>query len=289
MKICLACRSSFDSKDWICPQCGQEPLKKDNLLFFAPESAIENQHFPSDSFDRLVRYEDQNFWFRSRSKLILWMIKQYFPKAVNFLEVGCGNGYVLSCVSKFFPHLKLFGSEIYHQGLIHASKRLKEVMLFQMDARHIPFLSEFNVIGIFDVLEHIQEDQEVLSNLYQAVTPGGGIILTVPQHDFLWTYVDKFSGHVRRYSAQELKEKVKKAGFKVEDMFSFVSLLLPLMLLSRFTRGNDSQKYNPEDELRMNPVVNFLMGLILAFERLLIRWGIRFPWGGSLLLVARKV
>jgi SAM-dependent methyltransferase len=58
-------------------------------------------------------------------------------------------------------------------------------VLFQMDARKIPFESEFDVIGAFDVLEHIEEDEKALAQIFHAVLPGGGLILTVPQHRFL--------------------------------------------------------------------------------------------------------
>ena len=288
MNLCPSCHKSFSSTDWSCPHCRFEPKKADGFLSFAPELAYGNDGFPADGFDRLVRLEAGNFWFRSRSKLILWAIKKYFKNADAFFEIGCGNGYVLSCIQKTFPNLKLFGSEVYQQGLHHASQRIPTAEFFQMDARTIPFENHFDVIGAFDVLEHISEDEKVLSSIFRAVTPGGGILITVPQHRFLWTYADKFAGHVRRYSNQELRDKAEKVGFKVEGLISFVSFLLPPMLLSRLLQGNNPQKYDPEAEWRLNPVMNILLEKTLDLERLLIRLGLRMPWGGSLLLVARK-
>ena len=64
------------------------------------------------------------------------------------------------------------------------------------------------MIGAFDVLEHIADDELVLSQMHQAVRKGGGIILTVPQHSFLWSEIDEYSRHVRRYSVSELKLKL---------------------------------------------------------------------------------
>ncbi|HTA77726.1 MAG TPA: class I SAM-dependent methyltransferase [bacterium] len=288
MKLCSSCQKSFASIEWICPHCGFEPQKVDGFLSFAPELAYNNDGFPADGFDRLVRLESGNFWFRSRSKLILWALAKYFKTTSNFLEIGCGNGYVLSCIHEKFPDIKLFGSEVYQQGLHHASQRIPAAQFFQMDARAIPFENYFNSAGAFDVLEHIPEDEKVLASLFRSVSTGGGILITVPQHRFLWTYADQFAGHVRRYSSLELKEKAEKAGFKVENVISFVSLLLPLMLLSRWLQGNNPKKYNPEAELHINPIMNFILEKTLDFERLLIRLGLRFPWGGSLLLVARK-
>ena len=65
-----------------------------------------------------------------------------------------------------------------------------------MDARRIPFEDEFDVIGAFDVLEHIKEDEQVLVQMHRAVKSGGGIMLTVPQHMFLWSEQDVQAHHV---------------------------------------------------------------------------------------------
>jgi SAM-dependent methyltransferase len=289
MKLCVSCHRSFESPRWLCPHCGQSPRTLSSFAAFAPELANENENFPADGFHRLISLEEGNYWFRSRSKLILWALRKYFPSASTLFEIGCGNGYVLSCVAQAFPSLELSGSELYLQGLAYASKRMEKVQLMQMDARHLPFESEFDVIGAFDALEHIQEDEKVLAEIHRSLKPGGGLLLTVPQHAFLWSYADQFAGHARRYSSEELRRKVRNAGFEVVAAPSFVSLLFPLMLLSRKRQGNNPAGYDPTAELRLNPILNYLLEKILGFERWLIRLGLRLPFGGSLLLIARKV
>ena len=66
-------------------------------------------------------------------------------------------------------------------------------MLIQMDARSIPYTDEFDVVGAFDVLEHVEQDAEALSAMYRACRTGGGILITVPQHKFLWSAVDEYA------------------------------------------------------------------------------------------------
>ena len=104
---------------------------------------------------------------------------------------------------------------MFLEGIDFANARVPDADLFQMDARQIPFREEFDVIGAFDVFEHIDQDQTVLEQMHAAVKPGGGIIVTVPQHRWLWSMVDEYSFHRRRYRRMELLQKVKAAGFEV--------------------------------------------------------------------------
>jgi len=184
--------------------------------------------------------------------------------------------------------MSLSGSEISTNGLAHAAQRIPQANFFQMDARAIPFEAEFDTIGAFDVIEHINEDEAVLAQIFRALKPGGGMLLTVPQHEFLWSQVDEHACHVRRYHAPELRTRIERAGFKVLTMTSFVSLLLPLMFASRLTRRKAQQDFDVLAELRLSPAANFVLKSILDLERGLIRAGVRFPFGGSLLVVAQK-
>ena len=147
------------------------------FVCYAPELALEGSGgFKSGFFRDLAALEDKNFWFRSRNKLIVWALGKYGASFRSFLEIGCGTGYVLSGISKAFPDRELFGSEIFTTGLSFAMERLTSSLLMQMDAREIPFVEEFDVIGAFDVLEHIQEDDEVLVQVQQALKLGGADI-----------------------------------------------------------------------------------------------------------------
>jgi len=157
-----------------------------------------------------------------------------------------------------------------------------------MDARCIPFEHEFDVIGAFDVLEHIAEDDGVLSEMFRAVKPGGGIMLTVPQHPFLWSYKDESSYHKRRYTRGKLVKKVERTGFEIIRVTSFVSFLLPLMLLARLRQRKPKEDYDPMAELKISGYLNALLEKVLAFERILIKSGFSLPVGGSLLVIARR-
>lgn len=250
--------------------------------------------FNQEAFENLAKLEEKNFWFRARNQLIIWLMQKFVLKnrqeqsLGKYLEIGCGTGYVLKGVKTAFKNTDVFGSEIFLSGLEQAKRRLEDVNLMQMDARAIPYQDGFDVIGAFDVLEHIKEDEKVIAEVYRALKPGGFFIATVPQHDWLWSRVDDYACHERRYKPNELQGKMKAAGLEIVKTTSFVSLLVPLMYLARSQKKDDSTEFYPSAELALNSVLNSILYAIMKLELALIKLGIRFPIGGSRLVVGKK-
>lgn len=288
MKQCLTCKTTFPSSNNSCDACGFTYETIDGFPAYASSYALEGSGFKSEYFSELASLESQNFWFRARNRLIIWALNQYTPNFQSFLEIGCGTGYVLSGIASSFPNVTLQGSELFTKGLSFAANRLPSVHLMQMDARQIPFIDEFDCIGAFDVLEHIVEDEQVLNQIHAALKSQGTLILTVPQHKWLWSPVDDYACHIRRYSARELHTKLKKAGFEVIRSTSFVSGLLPVMLISRMLEKLSTKKGPPTAGLKIPYWINFLFEKILNVETYMIKYGINFPLGGSRLIVARR-
>ncbi len=283
MKRCLSCERRFDGPSWICPSCGFAPPVLDDIPRFVVP--LNNDGFDPATFDKLVELEHGSFWFRSRNRLLVWAVERYFPTARSFFEIGCGTGYVLEGLHRALPHLRVVGAELHGEGLQHASQRVPSVELLQMDARRIPFDSEFDLIGAFDVLEHIDDDERVLDELGAAVKPGGGILITVPQHPWLWSASDDYGEHKRRYRRAELVAKVTAAGFEVRRITSFVSLLLPVMAMVRLY--GRIRRPDPASELTVTRADSALER-VLDLERALIAHDKDLPFGGSLLMVASR-
>ncbi|TWI02972.1 methyltransferase family protein [Luteimonas cucumeris] len=288
MKRCLNCGTGYSASTAECPSCGYAPSQFGGFPAYAPALALESPGFRREHFSQLAEHEANNFWFRARNVLIVDALKRYFPGMRSLLEIGCGTGYVLEGIAKTFPYVALTGTEIYVDGLNFARERAPDAELLQMDARHIPFDQEFDVIGAFDVVEHIEEDEKVLAEMFRAVRPGGGVVLTVPQHPFLWSIQDEIACHVRRYVRTELETKLRRAGFTIVMTTSFVSLLLPLMAISRRSKKTPPVDFDPAAELKLPPLLNAILYVVLRVETTLIRAGLRFPVGGTRLVVARK-
>lgn len=262
------------------------PDSYDGIVRFC--TPLGKDGFDPDTFDRLVELEGLSFWFRTRNRLIAWSMQRYFPEAQGLLEIGCGTGFVLSGLRRALPHLRLAGAELHADGLVHASKRLPGIELLQFDARMIPFAQEFDVVGAFDVLEHIVADEQVLAEMRTAVRPGGGILLTVPQHPWLWSASDDYAEHKRRYRRAELIAKVSAAGFELQRVTSFISLPFPAMVATRIRSRLGVGAPTPIDELVAAQRLSAPLERALDLERTLIARGVDFPLGGSILVAAKR-
>ena len=176
MKRCLACEAIFETAGWPCPKCGYQPALGNEIYQFTEKPPDAYAGFKPEYFVRLADIEESNFWFCARNELIQWALRNYFPDAKSFFEVGCGTGFVLAGIHEKFARMRLAGSEIFADGLAIAKARLPNVELYQMDARRISFEREFDAVGAFDVLEHVIEDENVLAQMFNAVRFGGGLL-----------------------------------------------------------------------------------------------------------------
>lgn len=246
-----------------------------------------NEGFNPKHFSRLAQLEEKSFWFQTRNELIIHAAGKYFPNFTHYLEIGCGTGFALAGLAKAFPARCYTGTELFPEGIGWARKRLPHVEFHQMDAREIPFYDEFDLIGSFDVLEHIPEDQEALKNMHDALRQGGGILLIVPQYQWLWSRSDNTALHVRRYSRQELLQKMQKAGFTICYQPSFITLLFPIALLKRLCDRLRTHT-NGSEELDSPAWAQNAMSLICRGERALTDLGAKLPFGLSLFVVGKK-
>lgn len=246
----------------------------------------ERTPFPEESFAVLAAAEANHWWFRTRNRVLLWALRSHVGRFSSFLEIGCGTGFVLEGIRSAYPNADIHGSEFFEEGLLFARERIPSATFAQIDATQMNDIECYDVIGAFDVIEHIEQDQLVLNNLSKAIKKGGSLIVSVPQHRWLWSEVDEYACHVRRYTRSELIEKIQSAGLRVEYTTSFVSFLVPLMWLSRLrARAGD---YDPMAEFRIPNWLNYSLEQIMKLELSILKLGIPMPFGGSLLLVAKK-
>jgi SAM-dependent methyltransferase len=182
--------------------------------------------------------------------------------------------------------------DLFAEALRHARQRSSS-LLVQANVSALPFRPGFQLIGLFDVLEHLPEDRRVLSDLRALLAPGGKLLLTVPAHRSLWSYFDEAAHHCRRYEAAELHRKLDGAGYHVEYLTHYMTSIYPLVWgwrrLTALDRGRTKTGERDPDlarrELRIVPALNQCLQLLLGQETRFIarRWTL--PIGTSLLAV----
>ncbi len=257
------------------------------FLCFAPNMATAGDDFPAAAHYALDAIQPRSFWFRGRNGLITQLIGQHARASQRILEIGCGTGYVLNAIAELLPDASLVGSELYVNALGMASQRLDgRAELLQVDARHLPYREEFDLVCAFDVIEHIEDDAAVIKEMSNAVKAEGAIFITVPQHPFLWSEIDEISGHKRRYRRNELADKCRAAGLEIAVQSAFVSTLLPVMAVARLLRRPRAGA-GAHDLVPPGPV-NTLFERALNMESWLISNGVRLPFGGSAIVLAHK-
>jgi SAM-dependent methyltransferase len=275
---------------WRCRACEHSVSQYDGIPLYAPDLADTISGFDPATFSSLAEIEEAHFWFVARNRLIVGLLDKFFPLAQTLLEIGCGNGAVINAMAAARRWEHLVGADLHPTGLTIARNRLPDtVELAQLDARFIPANAAFDVVGAFDTLEHIPDDEGVLRGMRRAVRPDGGVMFTVPQHPWLWSRADEVSHHQRRYGRGELEAKLRRNGFKVIFSSSFVVAFLPLMVASRQLarlRRRRSDAY-VDRERSIIPFVNQALTAGLNAEVRLTLSGVRWPIGGSRVVVAR--
>ena len=261
-----------------------------------PPSGESRPTYHGEHFEPLFAVEDRHFWFRSRNRCI-GAATHLIPNRdsiKNIVEHGCGTGFVLAELQRLFPKARVVGTDLFAEGLAFARRRFAGELI-QTDLFQWKTSEKFNLVGFFDVLEHLDDDLLVLRALREQLNPSGHLLLTVPAHMSLWCDYDVASGHRRRYSRAGLESRLREAGFEVKYCTGFMSVLFPLLWVRRRLLGGGKAAQNisvtaasrVEDELRINPLLNHLFDWVLRPESQLIRKGWHLPAGTSWLVLAK--
>lgn len=258
----------------------------------APATAAFDPAF----FTELARVEDRHFWFRARNVLIEGLARRLvsgLSPGYRVLELGCGDGNVLRHLSRACSRGLTIGMDFFDEGLLLARQR-SGCPLVRGDARCSPFGRGFQVIGMFDVLEHLSDDMRMLADVAALLEPGGRLLLTVPARRSLWSYFDEACHHFRRYEKQELRDKLGQAGLEVLHVSYFMCCIYPLLWMTRrLLRQSSSAPTERADvvarrEFKIVPVINEAIAAMLSMEAIWVSRGNHLPIGTSLLAVARR-
>ena len=236
-------------------------------------------------FDRMAELDQNHWWFTARRRVLAEVVRRIVrpPAGARILELGCGTGHNLAMLGQFGS---VEASELDDHARALATRRLGRAV----EQAALPDLGMFpadsyDMVALLDVLEHVVDDKGSLAAIMTRLKPGGALLLTVPANPWMWSAHDVAHHHHRRYRKAEIAALAREAGFTIELLSPFNSLLFPLIAAARAIgklRGHDSA----DDAMPAKPV-NAMLDRIFGFEAPLIG-RLPFPYGVSLVAVLRR-
>jgi SAM-dependent methyltransferase len=234
-------------------------------------------------YQQMAELDDRHWWYRARREIIADLIRRdgNLPPGAQILEIGCGTGHNLAMLAGF-GHVE--GLELDDEARELSEKRLGRKVL----SSPLPELAgvpdrHYDLIGAFDVIEHIDDDRAALASVATKLKPGGRFIMTVPAHQWMWTAHDVVNHHKRRYSKSGVRRLIEESPLALVKLGYFNSMLFPLAVAERAfskLRGRE------DADVTLPPApLNAALEAVFASERYLVG-RLPLPIGLSLFAVA---
>lgn len=243
------------------------------------------------AYEHFRELEHSHFWFVSRRRIFFDQLDRLLPKGEGkrVLEIGCGAGGMLGPLQRYGS---VSGLDIDHEFVSVCKERGFEHVLCG-SGYELPYAdASFDLVCLFDTIEHLPDDEQALREVMRVLRPGGSVFVSVPAYQWLWSHNDKTAHHFRRYTAGRLRAVMKKAGLQPARVSYFNTFLLPLIVPSVLWQklmdrlGRLPAGYN-NMSVKLQPWVNRLFTAIMSSERHLLKW-LRFPLGHSVFALAKR-
>lgn len=238
-------------------------------------------------YARMAEYEQSYWWHLGRLEIIRTYVKKAVgkKKPVDILNVGCGTGGTIDMLEEFG---KVENVDISDDAIAFM-KKLGYNKITKVDGINLPYKDKtYDVVGAFDVLEHIDDQVGALKEWRRIIKDDGAIIITVPAYQWLWSEHDVSLHHHRRYTVKSLMEAAARAGLKPVKRSYAISFSLPLVAGFRFVNKALGRKTTSETSYVAVPeTVNRLFTKFLKAEAKLHQ-RVNLPAGTSVVTILRK-
>jgi hypothetical protein len=252
------------------------------------ESSIS---YPEDGNSSCFAVEDNSFWFQHRNKVIQAIVNN-FAFTGTFVDVGGGNGFVSMGLQMLgYPVLLV---EPGPSGARNAKNRGVEHVVQGLWGTAFVKKRSAGAIGLFDVVEHIEDDVAFLSDIHQTLADDGRIYITVPALSYLWSSEDKLAGHFRRYTTDSMKSLLQQTGYQLlYSSYFFQSLVAPIFLTRTLPsilglRRGVKTSVTKKEHIPRESILSRMILSRLSNELTRIQNGNALKSGSSLIVVAQK-
>lgn len=231
--------------------------------------------------------QKKHWWFVAKKKIVLDLIRRYVPAkngGHRILDIGCGSGLMLNALEQMG---ETNGMDMSDEAIGFSREIFSGTVKKGFLPDNVPYENDyFSLVTALDVIEHVEDDRAALRTIRAKMASGGQAIITVPACMFLWSEHDVLNEHKRRYTLNELREKLIETGFTVENISYFNTFLFPAIGMVRLINNVLRRKGGSDVDLP-SPAVNYILEKIFSMEKFFLRF-MSFPIGVSVLAVVRK-
>jgi SAM-dependent methyltransferase len=225
---------------------------------------------PAASVNMADRWFDiasiDHFWVRRRFE-VLRCLDDGFIDAAQIAEIGCGHGLLQRQVENQYGKA-VTGFDLNDYALKLNLSRMSRLCCYNI-YQQLPALHQaFNLIFLFDVLEHISEEAPFLNAALYHLAPQGKLIINVPSGQWAFSAYDEAAGHIRRYSIEDLSEVARRSDLQILKWTYWGLPLIPSLALRKLwlLRQNDGSKIISSGFDSRSPAINHLLGLLSRCE-----------------------
>lgn len=239
-----------------------------------------------EMYRMFFKVQKKHWWFVVKKQIVLDTINRFYQgkQDTKILDIGCGSGLMLNALEEIG---ETYGMDMSDEAINFSKEIFQGTVKKGFLPDQIPYDDNFfNLVIALDVIEHVEEDALSLEAIRNRLVTGGKVVITVPAFMFMWTKFDDLNEHKRRYTLPDLKKKLLQAGFTIEKITYYNTLLFPLAFLVRMFNKMTGRDGSSDVEQPSEPL-NIMLTCIFRLEKYLLRQ-LNFPFGVSILAVARK-
>jgi SAM-dependent methyltransferase len=236
----------------------------------------------------LVHVEEDSFWFKHRNRVIKYLVEKFSPEE-TFFDIGGGNGCTALYLKKHGIDSVLIEPGL--SGAYNASRRgLDSVCAVIEELDFVP--DSVRAVGLFDVIEHIEDDLDFMQKIRSIVSDSACIYITVPCYQLLWSEEDVIAGHFRRHNLSSITKLLKDSGFAITySSYFFQCLIMPIFFLRSLPYRLGFRQKHDQDKLDRDHkpagLITKLINYLLDREFQKLSSGRSLDYGASLILVAQ--
>ncbi|MDG0817339.1 methyltransferase domain-containing protein [Bdellovibrio svalbardensis] len=261
---------------------------KDGINFSVQKEKVS---YPAAANDEYFGFEDKSFWFQHRNLIIAEVLKKYQDRKCQVIDLGGGNGFVAQKIKSMGYPVTL----VEAGGGVYNAKRRGIDNLYCVNLLDYQSSESEVCVGLFDVVEHFSNSQVLFSKISENIPGASILMMTVPAYKWLWSEEDDIAGHFTRYTKTRLKDELNRNGYEILFCSYFFSLLILPIALFRSFPYQLKKAFDKKIGARLLSTESAHVGFFQKIIRAMLKWeiwcisrGIAIPFGGSIVVIAKK-